>query len=82
MPDDLQERVVSLERSRRRWRLAAIASWVGFALLIVFPVVLGYQARLAAEHARADAARAEAEQERARNILEFLNAPAQQKEKP
>jgi hypothetical protein len=78
MPEDLQERVASLERSRRRWKLLAIGSWVGFALLIVVPfVVLGYEARLAAERARAEAARAQIEQERARHA-----GPAQQDAKP
>jgi hypothetical protein len=94
MPEDLHERVVSLERSRRRWKLLAVASWVGFALLIVVAVVLGVEAWAAADRDRvarreAEAARSEAEQaserakqaeDRAREVLYFMNVGLAQRE--
>jgi hypothetical protein len=71
----MPEHVKSLERSRRRWRAAAVASWVGSALLAVVAVAAVLEVRAAtqrevaamreAEAARMEAQRAKEEQDQA-----------------
>jgi hypothetical protein len=97
MPEDLQARVESLEGRRRCWKVLAITSWVGFALLTVVAVVAVFEVRAAtqrevaaireAEAARIEAQKAKEEEEQAegktRRMLYFMNVGlAQQGAKP
>jgi hypothetical protein len=94
MPEALHERVESLERSRSRWRLAAVASWVGLALVTVVAVAAFFVIRVAtesqlaaiqeAEAARMEAQKAREEQQQAedhaRRLLYFSNVGLAQRE--
>jgi hypothetical protein len=94
MTENLDERIGALQRSRRRWKLAAIASWAGFALLTVVAAVAVFEVRLATERElaairEAEAARIEAQKAReekeqaegnARRMLYFMDVGLAQRE--
>jgi hypothetical protein len=66
MSQDLQNRLLSLEKSARRWKVLALSSWAVLALLLLLCVGLAVREMQAAVAARDAALQAREEAERAR----------------
>jgi flagellar biosynthesis/type III secretory pathway M-ring protein FliF/YscJ len=76
MSADLNERIEFLERSRRCWRLLAVAGWGLLGLLVAFVGVYGVSLNLAAREAaeREQVARHLAEETRRQAEMERVRA--------